>query len=72
MIFPCPGFPPGFFDFADEGGVEKGALSLLEGGGSSSEKDSHAGSSFVTERCQSGLQYVGRESMTHQDSLRHP
>ncbi len=48
MMFPCPGFPPGFLPFAvDEDAVDAGVLSFC-GRGSSSENDSHAGSSFVT------------------------
>ncbi len=49
MMFPCPGFPPAFLAFADEDAVEAGVFSCC-GGGSSSEKDSHVGSSFVTIR----------------------
>lgn len=50
MMFPCPGFPPALLPFpvADDA-VEAGVLSFC-GGGSSSEKDSHAGCSFVTIR----------------------
>lgn len=47
MIFPCPAFTPAFF----------GALTagfFLGGGASSSEKDSHAGSSTVTRPGQLG------------------
>ena len=48
MILPWPGFPVAFLPLpiADDA-VEAGVLSFC-GGGSSSEKDSHAGSSFVT------------------------
>ncbi len=47
MIFPCPGFPAVFLPFAiDDEAVDAGVLSLAAG--SSSENDSHAGSSFVT------------------------
>lgn len=44
MMFPCPGLPPPFLavDFA------AGAILGFLGAGSSSEKDSHAGSSRVT------------------------
>ena len=49
IILPCPGFPPAFLPFAvdDDAAVDAGVLSLV-GAGSSSEKDSQAGSSFVT------------------------
>ena len=43
MILPWPGFPPAFLPFAID---DAGVLSLVAG--SSSENDSHAGSSFVT------------------------
>ena len=47
IILPWPGFPPAFLPFAiDDAAVDAGVLSLEAG--SSSEKDSHAGSSFVT------------------------
>ena len=47
MILPWPGLPPAFLPFAiDDAAVDAGVLSLEAG--SSSEKDSHAGSSFVT------------------------
>ena len=47
MILPWPGFPPVFLPFAiDDAAVDAGVLSLEAG--SSSENDSHAGSSFVT------------------------
>ena len=72
MMLPCPGFPTGFFVFADEDGVGKGALSLLDGGGSSSEKDSHAGSSFVTKLHQCVSSHIDGEWMTHPDSPPHP
>jgi len=49
MIFPCPTLPPPFFPFPILEAVEVGVLSFC-GGGSSSEKDSHAGSSLVTVR----------------------
>ena len=46
-MLPCPGFPPAFLPFAiDDAAVDAGVLSLEAG--SSSENDSHAGSSFVT------------------------
>ena len=51
IILPCPGFPPDFLPFAaiedTDAAVDAGVLSLV-GAGSSSEKDSQAGSSFVT------------------------
>lgn len=47
MILTWPGFPPAFLPFAiDDAAVDAGVLSLEAG--SSSENDSHAGSSFVT------------------------
>ena len=50
IILPCPGFPPDFFPFpSDDNGVDT-AVFCFCGGGSSSEKDSQAGSSLVTER----------------------
>lgn len=47
MIFPWPDFPPVFLPFPDDGAVDAGARTL-QTTGSSSENDSHAGSSFVT------------------------
>ena len=49
MMFPCPGFPLSFLPFAadEEEGVDAGARSF-GGNSSSSENDSHAGSSLVT------------------------
>ena len=45
---PCPGIPPAFLAFPfDEDAVDAGVLSF-RGAGSSSEKDSHTGASFVT------------------------
>lgn len=47
MRLPCPFFAVDFGPFVDvEEGVGVSVVTL--GGGSSSEKDSHAGSSFVT------------------------
>ena len=54
MILPCPGFTPAFLPLAiEDEAVDAGVFSLC-GTGSSSEKDSHAGSSFVTakQKCQ--------------------
>jgi len=50
MIFPCPAFAAGFF--ALDAVVEDCTLGLRGATGSSSEKDSHTGSSFVTALCQ--------------------
>ena len=48
MMLPCPGFPVLFLPLAaDDEGVDVAMRSLV-GGGSSSENDSHAGSSLVT------------------------
>ena len=47
IIFPCPGFPPAFLPLLISDAVDAGVFSLCRGG-SSSENDSHAGSSFVT------------------------
>ena len=50
-MLPCPGFPAVFLPFAAiedaDAAVDAGVLSLVRAG-SSSEKDSQAGSSFVT------------------------
>lgn len=49
MILPCPAFPPAFLPFpSDDVAVDVSARCFW--GGSSSEKDSQAGSSFVTRR----------------------
>ena len=54
MMFPCPGLPAAFLPFPVAADAEAGGcLALAEadgavGGGSSSEKDSQAGSSLVT------------------------
>lgn len=51
MILPCPAFAAPFFPpLVDADDDEVGNWTFLAGwgGGSSSEKDSHAGSSFVT------------------------
>ena len=60
MIFPCPGFALDV-DFllllVDELAVEKGVFSLA-GAGSSSENDSHAGSSLVTAEVLSAYIYL--------------
>lgn len=49
MILPCPGFPAAFLPFEIDGVVDTGAVMVLSlGAGSSSENDSHPGSSFVT------------------------
>ena len=48
IILPCPGFPPDFFPFpTNDIGVDTAVFCFREGG-SSSEKDSQAGSSLVT------------------------
>lgn len=48
MMFPCPGFPPAFFALLTDND-DAGVFPVFAGGvGSSSEKDSQAGSSFVT------------------------
>ena len=49
MILPCPGFPLNFLPFPTDD-VTVDASVFCFGGGSSSEKDSQAGSSFVTRR----------------------
>ena len=52
MIFPWPTFPPAIFGFAcaENAAEDSRILGLVDGGGSSSEKDSQAISSFVTAR----------------------
>jgi hypothetical protein len=49
MMFPCPAFAAGFF--ALDAVVEDCTLDLGGATGSSSEKDSQTGSSFVTGFC---------------------
>ena len=45
-MLPCPGLPTTFLPLTADGAMDIGVASL--GGGSSSEKDSQAGSSLVT------------------------
>lgn len=47
MMFPCPGFLAIILAFPNDGTVAPGARPF-RATGSSSEKDSHTGSSFVT------------------------
>ena len=47
MMLPCPGLPTAFLTLSVDDAVDAAILAFC-GGGSSSEKDSQAGSSFVT------------------------
>ena len=48
IIFPCPGFPAAFFGLPADDATDDDGFGFGAATGSSSEKDSHAGSSFVT------------------------
>ena len=56
VILPCPAFAPCFFPLplAVDGAIDAGVFGLVGSVGSSSEKDSQAGSSFVTRRKNGG------------------
>ena len=60
-MLPCAGFPTTFLAL-EEGALEEAIFGLDEtGGGSSSEKDSQAGSSLVTSSGGLSVEYPGVE-----------